>query len=268
MATLQSGQTISIQLAEGESYTVTPSGTAQVSTRGVSGSELSAPRTFGDAQTFGPYTEAGAISIACLGGTVDYTQAGGPVYQDPTTRALVVGGVEIGHSLVLKCFTGRSQLTGGAANVKTTLMEVPIPDGWLSDLSVRMDIEVSWNYTNNADTKEFGVSLGTGSRDGGTLAAAIDLRSLSGTTTASISDKLVFQRSGENPARLYAALPNNSRIFGTTAGAGATVGGLCSASINPDSTGQSLWLWARHPVNVANQISLEHLFVQLQRGVS
>jgi hypothetical protein len=83
MATLQSGQTISIQLAEGESYTVTPSGTAQVSTRGVSGSELSAPRTLTSAQTFGPYTEAGAISIACLGGTVDYTQAGGPVYQSP-----------------------------------------------------------------------------------------------------------------------------------------------------------------------------------------
>lgn len=89
MATLQSGQTISIQLAEGESYTVTPSGTAQVSTRGVSGSELSAPRTLTSAQTFGPYTEAGAISIACLGGTVDYTQAGGAVYQDPTTGALV-----------------------------------------------------------------------------------------------------------------------------------------------------------------------------------
>ena len=89
MATLQSGQTISIQLAEGESYTVTPSGTAQVSTRGVSGSELSAPRTLTSAQTFGPYTEAGAISIACLSGTVDYTQAGGAVYQDPTTGALV-----------------------------------------------------------------------------------------------------------------------------------------------------------------------------------
>ena len=108
---------------------------------------------------------------------VTFTEAG-PVYQDPT-GALVVGGVAIGQSLVLKCFTGRSQLTGGTANVKTTLMEVPIPDGWLSDLSVRMDIEVSWNYTNNADTKEFGVSLGTGSRNGGTLAAAIDLRALS-----------------------------------------------------------------------------------------
>lgn len=75
MATLKSGQTISIQLAEGESYTVTPSGTAQVSTRGVSGSELSAPRTLTSAQTFGPYAEAGVINIACLVGTALYVQA-------------------------------------------------------------------------------------------------------------------------------------------------------------------------------------------------
>jgi lysophospholipase L1-like esterase len=92
MATLQSGQTISIQLAEGESYTVTPSGTAQVSTRGVSGSELSAPRTLTSAQTFGPYTEGGVINIACLVGTAFYAQAGGPVYQDPATGALVLAG--------------------------------------------------------------------------------------------------------------------------------------------------------------------------------
>lgn len=89
MPTLQAGQTVSIQLAEGESYTVTPSGTAQVSTRGVSGSELSAPRTLTSAQTFGPYAEAGVINIACLVGTALYVQAGGAVYQSPTTGALV-----------------------------------------------------------------------------------------------------------------------------------------------------------------------------------
>jgi hypothetical protein len=58
------------------------------------------------------------------------------------------------------------------------------------------------------------------------------------------------------------------RYFGTNPSVGATVGVLASASINPDATGQSLWVWGRHPVNVANQISLEHLFVQLQRGMN
>lgn len=89
MTTLQAGQTVSIQLAEGESYTVTPSGTAQISTRGVSGSALSDARTLTSATTFGPYTEAGILNIACLVGTTDYTQAGGAVYQDPATGALV-----------------------------------------------------------------------------------------------------------------------------------------------------------------------------------
>lgn len=194
----------------------------------------------------------------------------GLVYQDSATGALV--GVDAlplpGSTLVLKAFTGRSQLTGGTVNTKTALMEVPIPDGWLSSLAVRMDIELSINYTNNANTKSWGVALGTSSAAGGTVAGSVDLRTISATTTASISDKIVVQRSAETPTRLYLAVPNNARIFGTNATAGTTVGVLASASINPDAVSQSLWVWGRLDTANTDQVSLEHLLVQLQRGAS
>ena len=189
---------------------------------------------------------------------------------DPRVAALVSGAGNLvpGQVRVLKSFTGRSQLTGGTVNTKTVLMEVPIPDGALADLSIRMDIELSINYTNNANTKSWGVALGASSAAGGTVAGSVDLRTISPTTTASITDKIVVQRSAETPTRLYLAVPNNARTFGTNASAGSTVGVLASASINPDATSQSIWVWGRLDTANTDQVSLEHLFVQLQRGVS
>jgi len=172
-----------------------------------------------------------------------------------------------GQVLVLKAFTGRSHLTGGTVSTKVPLMEVPIPDGWLSRLDVRMDIEASFNWTNSANTKEWGISIGPGTAAGGVVGDSVDIRTLSFTTTASISDKIVLQRSAETPTRFFLAVPNNARYFGNTASAGTTVGVLASASIDPDSTGRSLWVWGRLG-NIADQVSLEHLFVQMQRGVS
>lgn len=189
--------------------------------------------------------------------------------QVAAVAALLTGSGPLlpGQALILKSFTGRSQLTGGSAATKVALMEVPIPDGSFSDLSVRMDIEATFNYTNNANTKEWGIAIGASSATGGTVATSADLRTLSATTTASIADKIVVQRSAETPTRLYLVIPNNSRIFGVNATAGATVGVLASASIDPTATGRSLWVWGRL-ANTADQVSLEHLFVQLQRGVS
>lgn len=191
-----------------------------------------------------------------------------PADDVPALTALLAGSGNMpGQALILKAFTGRSQLTGGTAATKTPLMEIPIPDGWLSRLDVRLDIEASFNWTNNANTKEWGVAIGASSATGGTVAASVDLRTLSNTATASMTDKIVVQRSAETPTRLYLAVPNNARTFGTNAGAGSTVGLLASASIDPTATGRSLWVWGRI-ANTADQVSLEHLFVQLQRGVS
>lgn len=190
--------------------------------------------------------------------------------QFASVGALLTGSGPLlpGQALILKSFTGRSQLTGGTVGTKTVLMEVPIPDSSFSDLSVRMDIELSINYTNNANTKSWGVAVGTGSAAGGTVAGSVDLRTISPTTTASISDKIVVQRSAESPTRLYLVVPNNARIFGTNATSGPTVGVLASASIDPTSTGLSLWIWGRLDTANTDQVSLEHLFVQLQRGAA
>ena len=272
MPILTQGQTATLAMVKADSVTI-ESGQSMVSIEYPVGTKIFEGR---GARTFGPFT-GGSLKITATAGTCEYEYADGsdPVAAITGTpsdqaafQALVSGAGISGQAYILKSFTGRSQLTGGTAGVKTALMEVPIPDGWLSRLDVRMDIELAINYTNNADNKEWGVALGAGSAFGGTVAASVDLRQLTGTTTASITDKIVVQRSAETPTRLYLALPNNARSFGTNAGAGATIGALASASIDPDATGRSLWVWARNPVNTANQISLEHLFVQMQRGAA
>lgn len=73
MPILLQGQSATVQLTEGETVTVTPSGQAQVSTRGVSGSALSEPTTITTATTFGPYSEGGTLSVGAIRGSVDYT---------------------------------------------------------------------------------------------------------------------------------------------------------------------------------------------------
>lgn len=172
-----------------------------------------------------------------------------------------------GLNLCLKSFTGRSQLTGGTPATKMPLMEVPLPNGWISRLDVRLNIEASYNWTNSANTKEWGVAIGDSSSIGGDVNSTVDFRTLSFTTTASISDKLVIGRNGATPSRLYLAVPNNARIFGTNATTGTTVGVLASALIDPDAVDQSIWIWGRI-ANAADQISLEHLSVRFERGVS
>lgn len=227
----------------------------------LSGSTYTVSETFGAAMVGARFATDTANQLQPSTSSLDSAQAA-------SVDALLVGDANFpGGVSVLKAFTGRSQLTGGVAATKVALMEVTIPDGWLSRLDVRMDIEASFNYTNNANTKEWGIAIGASSATGGTVATSVDLRTLSATTTASIADKIVVQRSAETPTRLYLVLPNNSRIFGVNATAGATVGVLASASIDPTATGRSLWVWGRI-ANTADQVSLEHLFVQLQRGAA
>ena len=60
-------------MSEGESWTVTPTGQAQISTRGVSGGPLQAPTTIATATTFGPYAESGTLTIFAMTGSATYT---------------------------------------------------------------------------------------------------------------------------------------------------------------------------------------------------
>ena len=226
-------------------------------------------------QTFGPYETGDVFTLTAQRGDVDYTVSSAPesagtltASQVAAVDALLTGSGPLlpGQALILKAFTGRSQLTGGSPATKAALMEVPIPDGSFSDLSVRMDIEASFNYTNNANTKEWGIAIGASSATGGTVGASVDLRTLSATTTASIADKIVVQRNAETPTRLYLVIPNNSRIFGVNATIGATVGVLPVRPLIRRHRPVA-WVWGRL-ASVADQVSLEHLFVQLQRGVA
>ena len=72
MATLQPGQSVTLQVTEGESWTVTPTLQAQISSRGVSGGPLTAPATIAAATTYGPFNESGTLTITALRAPCDY----------------------------------------------------------------------------------------------------------------------------------------------------------------------------------------------------
>lgn len=164
-----------------------------------------------------------------------------------------------GHRRVLKATTGAVQLTGGVAGTKTTLMQVTLPDEWLSDPTVRLVIEYAVNYTNSANVKNYGIDIGA------TAGTAVAIRTQAPTTTASETTLLVMQRSTSSPSRFYLTIPNNFRLFGNAAGAGATAGVLASASIDPAATGQSLFFWATINPNT-EQVTFEHIYVALERS--
>jgi len=77
MPTLTKGQTVTLQLSEGESVYVSPDvgANVQISTRGISGASLQEPTTITTSKTFGPYTESGSINIAALSGSVQYSSS-------------------------------------------------------------------------------------------------------------------------------------------------------------------------------------------------
>lgn len=117
MPTLTQGQTASIQITEGETVTITPSGQAQFSTRGVSGAPLQAPGVINAATTLGPYTEAGAINIAALSGGLTYT---GPDFSN-SVNAIISGGGNLTNrrTLMSRCITGRSNAVAVSSTVFT-----------------------------------------------------------------------------------------------------------------------------------------------------
>ena len=72
------------------------------------------------------------------------------------TNESITGVPRSSNTRVLKATTGSLQRTGGTEGTKTTLLEVPLTDGWLSDPTVRLVIEYAANYTNSANTKNYG----------------------------------------------------------------------------------------------------------------
>lgn len=73
MPTLTKGQTATLQLSEGQSIIVYPSGAAQISTRGSSGAQLQDPQTITSTTVVGPFQESGQVSIYSVG-TTKYTE--------------------------------------------------------------------------------------------------------------------------------------------------------------------------------------------------
>lgn len=113
--TLQSGQSATVFLSEGESVTVTPSGTTQVSAADLNGGYL-VSQTINAATQYGPYTAAARVAVGVLAGTA--TVADGP-----------------GRAIAVSASRNLTNADNGQTLECTTTLTLTMPVGLVSDFA-------------------------------------------------------------------------------------------------------------------------------------
>lgn len=254
MPTISAGATSSITLVAGQTVTFSPGAGEALTYEVTRSSILIGGGRITSGRTLGPYEAGDVMTITADRGAADYSL---DIYTDPADSA------SHGKVRILKATTGTYTVTGGTAGTKTTLLTVALPDDdWsIANLNVRLVIEYGVYYTNSDNTKTYGIDIGT------TAGTAVALRTQAPTDTGTASEttRMVVQRDAANSTRLRIEIPNNYRVFGNAAGSGATVGTLASASINPDTTGMSLFFHGAVDPNT-EAITFEHVYVALEKA--
>lgn len=160
-------------------------------------------------------------------------------------------------SRCLKNFTGANVLTGGTINTKTLLMQVPLPDGCLLDYRAGIRVSAIFGFTLNTNSKACGVDIGT------SFGTATNLwsRTRASATSGAESILIDFQRSPLDSTKLllaygqaapYEGAPNNNISTYTL-----------HYSINPASTGLSLYFWGNLITANTDQVTLARAKVEL-----
>lgn len=183
--------------------------------------------------------------------------AGAPDSQGAFSGFLDSKGNPIRFTRTLKNFTGQNVLTGGTINTKTLLMQVPLPDGCLLDYRAGIRVSAIFGFTMNTNSKACGVDIGT------SFGTASNMwgRTRASATSGAESILIDFQRSPLDSTKLllaygqaapYEGAPNNNISTYTL-----------HHSINPASTGLSLYFWGNLITANTDQVTLARAKVEL-----
>lgn len=171
---------------------------------------------------------------------------------------LLVDTTPVSFTRVLKNFTGANTLTGGTANTKTLLMQVPIPNGALADSKAGIRMSGYFGCTLNTNSKSFGIGIGT------TFGSATSLwtKTLNSATSGAQSFLVDIQQNPSNATQILIGYSAGLTLEGS-GGAVNTATYTSTVAVDPATSGLSIFLWGNVITANTDQVTLARCKIDL-----